>query len=92
MVASVVGVGTLYSGSSQNTIQEILAFLYIIPFGLVGFSMLIPTAFFLVTCEVLETPHLLSKISAPFFWRLVYLIELIGIVLLLIYAVMLYGV
>jgi hypothetical protein len=87
VVGSVIGVSILYSGSSQNTLEDILAFLYIFPFTLVGFSILVPTSFYLVACQLLQLPNRLGKISARLFWIGVLVTQLVGLVLLLISAI-----
>jgi hypothetical protein len=84
LIGSVIGVSTLYSRSSQNLYERVPTFLYIIPIATVGVSLLIPSFAYLVTCEALQLPRQLSRISARLFWRVVLVMGLIGSVLLLI--------
>lgn len=84
LLASVYAVGLIYSGSSQNALQRVLVVLYILPIGLSGFSLLFPSFVYLASCQALQLPQRLSKISAKLFWGVVLVIGLIGSVLLLI--------
>ena len=88
LLGSVVGVGQLYSGSSQNTLEKVFAFLYIIPIAAVGSCLLVPSFIYLVAYVSLKLPQQLSNMRTRIFWGVVLTLWLIGGFLLLTNAVL----